>query len=454
MSYCPECLKKQQEIDRLREENARLKDRLRYQERTAKEGFFGSSTPSAKLPVKPSVPVEQAPRFGGAKPGHVGHGRHTIPPEQADRVERISAPERCPACGRWLETKGTQSRTVIDVQPLRRQTVSYQLDQKYCCHCRKLVRASPPGVLPRALLSNRLLAHVAVQHYVYGVTLGQLENQLDVGYGTLMGALHQVARLLEPVCEQLVQAYRQAPVKHADETGWRTDGHNGYAWLFCTETISLFRFRQTRSGQVALQVFGAKRLRGVLVVDRYHGYNRVPCALQYCYAHLLRDVQDLEKEFPEHREIQPFVSAFAPLLARAMQLRGLKLTREQFREQAGQTHREILALVQAPAQHPGIQKIQNIFREQTQRLFHWTKSPKIPADNNRAERELRPLVIARKIGFGSQSEAGARTRETLMTGLPTLRKRTTNVTAAFEQALNRLSDEKIQPYKALGFDSS
>jgi len=447
-------LKKQQEIDRLREENARLKDRLHYQERTAKEGFFGSSTPSSKVPVKPSAPAEPAPRFGGARPGHAGHGRHALPPAQADRVEWIPAPERCPECGRVLRAKGTGSRTVIDVQPLRRQTVCYHLDQKYCSHCRKLVRPSPPGVLPRALLSNRLLAHVAVQHYVYGVTLGQLENQLDVGYGTLMGALHQVARLLEPACEQLVQEYRQASVRHADETGWRTDGHNGYAWLFCTEMISLFRFRQTRSGQVALQVLGAKRLRGVLVVDRYHGYNRAPCALQYCYAHLLRDVQDLEKEFPEHLEIQQFVRAFAPLLARAMQLRGLKLTAQQFRAQAAQTQREIAEMAQAPAQHPGIQKIQNIFREQAQRLYHWAKSPKIPADNNRAERELRPLVIARKISFGSQSEAGARTREILMTVLHTLRKRSDNVTAAFEQALHKFNDQKLPAYAALGFDSS
>jgi len=447
-------LKKQQEIDRLREENARLKDRLRYQERTAKEGFFGSSTPSAKVPVKPSAPPEQLPRLGGAKPGHIGHGRRTIPPEQADRVEHIDAPESCPQCGGPLQDKGTKSRTVIDVQPLRRQTVCYHLNHKYCAHCRKLVRPAPPGVLPRALLSNRLLAHVAVQHYLYGVTLGQLEHQLDIGYGTLMGALHQLARLLEPACEQLVQDYRQAKVKHADETGWRTDGHNGYAWLFCTETISLFRFRQTRSGQVALQVFGAKRLRGVLVVDRYHGYNRALCAIQYCYAHLLRNVQDLEKEFPGNVEIQHFVGAFAPLLARAMQLRSLKLTCQQFRQQAQQTEQDIQALAQAPAQHPGIQKIQNIFRDHAQRLFHWSKSPDIPADNNRAERELRPLVIARKISFGSQSEAGARTRETLMTVLHTLRKRQPDVTAAFEEALNRVSDQKMTACSALGFDSS
>lgn len=39
----------------------------------------------------------------------------------------------------------------------------------------------------------------------------------------------------------------------------------------------------------------------------------------------------------------------------------------------------------------------------------------MPAENNLAERELRPLVIARKVSFGSQSDAGARTREILMT---------------------------------------
>src|SRR5664279_2555231 len=58
LTYCPECLKKQLVIDRLQEEIVRLKARLRYQERTAKEGPFGSSTPSAKVPLKASTPPE------------------------------------------------------------------------------------------------------------------------------------------------------------------------------------------------------------------------------------------------------------------------------------------------------------------------------------------------------------------------------------------------------------
>jgi hypothetical protein len=187
-----------------------------------------------------------------------------------------------------------------------------------------------------------------------------------------------------------------------------------------------------------------------LVVDRYHGYNRAPCALQYCYAHLLRDVEQLEKEFPGQPEIQKFVAELAPLLARAMHLRGLKLTAKEFRRQAELTRRQIQAVTQAPAQHPAIQKIQTLFREKAVRLFHWAKNRAVPADNNRAERELRPLVIARKISFGSQSEAGALTREVLMSVLHSLRKRTTQVTGAFQRCLDALAeDSKADLYKLL-----
>ena len=368
----------------------------------------------------------------------------------ADCVQRVPVGERCPDCGAGLQHKGVAARTVVDVEPLRRQVLRYELEQKYCPRCRRTVAAQAPGVLPRYLLGNRLLAHLAVQHYVYGVTLGQLEQQLGVGYGTLMGALHQLAARFRSVIERLVRDYRRAPVKHADETGWRTDGRNGYAWLFCTETISLFRFRGSRSAQIPQQVLGPRPLRGVLVVDRYHAYNRSPCALQYCYAHLLRDVDDLEKEFPSQPEIQGFVAALAPLLARAMHLRGLKLTPAQFRAQARQTRAEIVAVTQAPAQHPAIQKIQNLFREKADRLYHWAADRAVPADNNRAERELRPLVIARKVSFGSQSETGAHTREVLMSVLHTLRKRTQDVTAAFQRTLDALAkDPTADLYKLL-----
>lgn len=201
-----------------------------------------------------------------------------------------------------------------------------------CPKCGKTHRRRVPGVLPRSACSNRLVAQTAAWHYVQGQTLGAVTRQFGLCKGTLIGQMHALAQRFIPVDALLVAAYRLAPVKHADETGWRNDGCNGSTWGFFTPHISIFRCRDTRSGDVAAEVLGPPEMHvGTLHVDRY-----------------------------------------------------------------------------------AVQHIQSLFREKAHRMYHWTRGRHIPADNNRAERELRPLVIARKISFGSQSDKGLRTREILM----------------------------------------
>jgi transposase len=456
MIYCKSCLKKQQKINKLEREIAYLNDQLRRQRRTAQEGFFGSSTPSSKVPVKPNTSTEHQRNRGGGKPGHKGHGRSSICEQDADNVERVSVDNVCPDCGSDLEEKGVRTRAVIDCQPVKMNKIVYHLRRKRCPKCKKVISARPPGVLAKCLYSNQLLAYVAVQHYIYGNTLGQIEKQTGVGYSSLIDAMHQLAKRLRDIPESLIQLYRDSPVKHADETGWRTDGQNGYAWLFCTPDVSIFRFRRTRSGSVAREVFGQEPLPGVLVVDRYNGYNRMPCSIQYCYAHLLRMVKDLEKDFPENTEIASFVKALVPQLANAISLRTLDITDRQFKRQAAKIKDAIIDIINRQARHPAIQKVQDIFGQKANRLYHWAEDRNIPADNNRAERELRPLVIARKISFGSQSDAGARTREILMTVLHTFKKKTGDVTAAFKSALDQLAERHdVDLYQAIfSLDSS
>ena len=456
MTYCKGCLSKQQKINELEEEITSLKSKLRYQERTAKEGFFCSSTPSSRVPVKPNSPTGDKRNRGGAKPGHKGHGRSSIREQDADKVEKIHIGNTCPDCGSILEDKGTKTRAVIDCQPVKMKKVVYHLERKRCPRCKKIISAKPPGVLAKCLYSNQLLAYVAVQHYVYGNTLGQIEKQTDIGYSSLVDAMHQLSKRLKDVPNALIEVYRDSEVKHADETGWRTDGNNGYAWLFCTPKISIFRVRRTRSASVPREIFGEKPVPGVLVVDRYNGYNKMPCSIQYCYAHLLRTVKDLEKDFPENAEIKSFVEALAPQLANAITLRTLDITDKQFKRQAVKIKNEIINITNRQAKHPAVQKIQDIFREKADRLYHWAEDRNVPADNNLAERELRPLVIARKISFGSQSDAGAKTREILMTVLHTLKKTTVDVTSAFKSALDKLAEQgNIDIYKAVfKFDSS
>jgi len=348
LSYCQACLDKQRRIDDLEEEVRLLKARLRYQERTVAEGPFGSSTPSSKVPIKPSSLPERQARVGGGRIGHHGHGRLSVAEAKADRVVDVPGPEYCPHCGNVLEGKGGRPRTVLDCQPVRVERIVYRLGRGRCLHCGRTVQAAAPGVLPKCQYGNGLLAHVAVQHYLYGTTLGQLEKQTGMGIGGLIDAMHQLARWLKDVPERLIEQYRQSPVKHADETGWRNNGANGYAWLFCTPQLSVLRFRPSRSAAVVKEVLGEQPLPGVLVVDRYGGYNRVPCQVQYCYAHLLRDLEDLEKDFPDHEEIRNFVAALAPPLAAAMSLRGLKLPADEFGKQAQNLRHQIQTMVNQP----------------------------------------------------------------------------------------------------------
>ena len=437
--FCPGCFEKQSQIDQLREENARLKKKLRYEERKAKEGVFGSSTPSSKIHFKGDQTGERKAK--GAKPGHRGAGRKRFTETEADQIVLVP-PEwdtSCPDCGGPLEDKGVEERLVIDSEPLKARRLFYRLAKKYCPRCKKLFPSRAPGVLPKSLYGNQLITTAAVMHYLHGIPMGRVCEQTQIGPGSLVEIFHRLATLFEKIPAYLIEQYRQAPVKHADETSWRTDGQNGYAWLFATERLSIFQFRKSRSASVAQAVFGEKHLAGLLVVDRYAGYNKAPCAIQYCYAHLLREVEDLEKEFPDSQEVQRFVSTFIPLLTLAMGLRNQRLSPTQFHRKATQVQSQIRAAVENPAQHLGIRRVQDIFRENESRLYHWAQDRNVPAENNLAERDLRPTVIARKVSFGSQSDAGAHTRGVLMTVLCTLKKRGVEVATHLKQVLDELA---------------
>ena len=439
--YCEGCFEKQRKIDELLEENLRLKAQLRYRKAREAEGFFGSSTPSSKKPVKADSDEEQKRRKGGARPGHAGYGRTSCTEERAAEVITIEPIPRCPHCFGPVKVFETVERTVIESEPLRPKTRLYRLPHQRCTECKRIFRAKAPSVLAKSLYGNQLVATASVMHYVHGIPIGRICEQLEIGTGSLLGIFHRLATLFKQVPQKLIEEYRASWVKHADETGWRRDGKNGYAWLFATVNISIFQFQETRSAKVAKAVFGDDPLPGFLLVDRYAGYNKAPCAIQYCYAHLLRAVKDLEKEFSDSSEIKAFVGVIAPLLALAMNLRSQPISDDEFYAQARQVKSEIVAAVTRPAQHLGIRRIQDIFQENERRMYHWASDRRVPADNNLAERDLRPTVVARKVSFGSQSDAGAHTRGVLMTVLCTLKKRGVDVTAHLKGVLDRLAED-------------
>ena len=84
-------------------------------------------------------------------------------------------------------------------------------------------------------------------------------------------------------------------------------------------------------------------------------------------------------------------------------------------------------------------------RRHREALFTFLDFPGIPADNNAAEREIRPAVIARKNSYGNQSDQGAQTQSVFMTVCRTLKKRGFVPMDEINKALRTYSANGILP---------
>lgn len=450
---CHGCFTKKLEIERLREENQALKLKLKKLRVGTLPGTIGAHTPPSQIPFKGKSKESGSGKNGGARVGHTGNGRRSISEETADEVIKLPAPRQCDRCGTELRCHSKRLRSVLDAVEMRVRKVVYTLERGRCPACKNLQESQLP-LFRGALYGNALLSQVAALHYLQGIPIGRICDMLGsaVNPGSIFTAMHRIAKKWEPAIEKLIEEYRKSPVKHADETGWRIDGQPGWSWLFCSPTVSIFECQNTRAARVPKRIFGSERLPGVLVVDRFSAYNQMPCQLQYCYAHLLREVRKLDEEFPDNQEVAAFTNDLSHFLSEAMRLPARSLTDELYYKEAQQIAGQIQALVSREAGHVGIQSIQRIFVKNEPRLYQWVFNRAIPAHNNRAERELRQTVIARKVSFGSQSENGAKTRSILMSVLATARKQLGSLSTEswFKNALDQLAlNPDVDPFSLL-----
>ena len=90
---------------------------------------------------------------------------------------------------------------------------------------------------------------------------------LRLSVGAIVAATQRVAQKAQGVMTDIVERVRGSPVVHADETGWREDGHNGYVWTFSTPDLRYF-LRRGRSKAVVDEALG-NEFAGVLVSDFY-----------------------------------------------------------------------------------------------------------------------------------------------------------------------------------------
>jgi len=325
----------------------------------------------------------------------------------------VHAYAHCPNCRQPLRG-GTIKRTreVIEVMPTPAVVTAHVYLERRCPRCGGRWLPGPElagvGLLSLiAVLREELRLPIArIQWYLHAV------HGLSLSVGSIVGALHTVAARAEMVVGDWRQAIRASPVLHVDETGWREDGHNGYLWTFSTATTRVFR-RGRRERSVLEGEIGAD-YPGVLVSDFSAASTGYTGCHQFCWAHLLRDVDDLVSQHHDNASVVGWADGVHALYQRAKATR--PVADPTARRRARQTCETVLAALCAPYLG-GTEAPQRALCERITKhlsaLFVFVEDPAVPATNNAAERSLRHLVTARKISGGTRSSGGTATKMTL-----------------------------------------
>jgi hypothetical protein len=252
-------------------------------------------------------------------------------------------------------------------------------------------------------------------------------HNLTISTGEIVDLLHRVAgaEKVQAATQAIKERVRKSVIVHGDETGWREGGHNGYIWLFCTpQGERYYEYDKSRAGTVVKRILGTN-FKGTLVTDFYVAYNDLPCEHQRCWVHLLRDLHELKEDNKDNEEVLGWAAQLRGLYDRAQN--SLNGKGRWGRWPPTQQQREMLyiELVEGTAQlagryanakehstHPCHTLSKRLMLHQDS-LFQFVLRPGLSADNNLAERSIRPVVVMRKVSGGSQSERGSRTRMTL-----------------------------------------
>lgn len=440
-------LQQQKVITGLQQEIERLKIRLATDSQTS------SKPPSTDLLKKPSTAKQpeqptasEAPkRKPGGQPGHIGKTRKGF--GRVDRMETIS-PTSCNHCGGKDLEKEPVSVSVQQVAQLVGQPIEVVEYQGYTCRCRSCGLLTtgnwPTNVIPGQDLDASLQAFLGwlgnygqLPYEKQAELLWELGG-IEVGTGTLATTNSRVAQTLKDSVTQLKQWVKNQPHVHVDETPWVVKGIKEWLWVVTNKLFCVFHAGDTRSRAELEQLLG-KSFSGAISSDDFSVYNGYPmCGQQKCLAHLRRHVQKLikfghgvqvtigevlleliDEAFRQYRHWQDTGS-----------IADYRVWAEAFRLRVSTAVEQLLPNCGYEAG-----KIVRSLRDKSAQWWYFLTHPKVPPDNNLAERALRLAVTKRKVSGGSRSMERFAETAILLTAAQTCRFQGRSVMQFLRQTL-------------------
>ncbi len=418
-----------EEVQRLRRKNERLQreiERLQKALEEARRAVKRQTAPFSRRKRKAD------PRSNGRKSGaaHGPHHRRPVPVSVDERYE-APLPERCPCGGPAIRD---QIKPQYQEDIVRKKIVrQFDVEIGHCACCGKRLQgrhalqtsdaldAAQVQVGPEAL---SLAVHLNKQ---LGISYGNAATVLRIGYGLRVsrgGLCRAVARMgkkTEPTYQALLAATRQEAVVWMDETGWKVDAVLRWMWVAVSRHFTVYAILPGRGFAQASALIGADYAGG-LEHDGWRVYYQFVKALhQSCVSHIVRRCRDLA-------EIVSATAAAFPLAVLGLLEKALAL-RDRYQAgeislhgqwtAAGRIEAQLDRLLDKPYQTEANLRLAKHLDHEFPYLFTFLHCPGIEATNNRAERAIRPAVMARHLCGGSRTWNGARIQQNLTSVLRT-----------------------------------
>jgi transposase len=311
------------------------------------------------------------------------------------------------------------------------RVTEYQMDVRRCPACGKRTRAVlPPGV-PRRPFGPRLTAVVALLSGRYRLSRREVRQLLHdlwavkLSLGAVVRQEQVQSAALAPVVAEARAAVKEAAVVNVDETGWRQERQRAWLWTVVTATLTVFRIDRSRGGAVVAALLGSE-FTGVVGSDRWSAYSRFPAERRaLCHAHLKRAFQGLVDRGGGAEPIGRWgLAEIERLFALWHRFRAGGCDRPELQRRLVPLQARLGRLLRRGEKNPDW-KAAGLCRELRKwwtALWTFSRVEGVEPTNNVSERALRPVVLWRKGSFGSDSEAGSRFVERLLTVVATCRQ--------------------------------
>ncbi len=387
--------------------------------------------PHAKDKPKPKPKSDSKTRNKqGGQPGHPRTTRPLVPTNDCDDVQTLY-PNQCRRCHAKLSGNDPDPlrHQVIELPQIKPIVTEYQQHRLTCQCCGTQTCAPLPEGVPTGQCGPRLAAFTGLLmgHFRQSKRratsfLGDLLN-IPCSPAWTVKIQNRVSDALAQPYEELRGELEKQKQLFVDESPTKQNKSKAWLWVAVAPAFAVFGIFLTRKRSALKALVG--NYAGVIInCDRAKMYFDGK-QLQWCWAHLKRDIQKLiDSQDNQVKRLGHDLMRELRLLFEQWHIyKTGQITWKTFQKRIRPIRKEFERLL-LRGRNSGNKRLIGMCKELYKHrswLWTFTEIAGLEPTNNTAERALRPAVIYRKLSFGTQSASGSRFIERLLTVSETCR---------------------------------